>query len=208
MSTVSLDCAILTVSWLTYFQFMQKTKTDKRSRLIQTAAKLAYRQGFRKTTLADIAEEAQVPLGNVYYYFKTKDEFAAAVVEYRLEGLKKWQQSWEEMDSPQERLCACVQSTAENAKALARGGCSVGTLCTELRKEGGGLGKLAAVIFTEYLAWVEVQFRAMGGSDDARGLAIHLLSALQGIAVLSNSFEDPSLVALETGRLKNWIRAM
>src|ERR1700686_5665756 len=101
---------------------MQKTKTDKRSRLIQTAAKLAYRQGFRKTTLADIAEEAQVPLGNVYYYFKTKDELAAAVVEHRLKELGKLQQSWEEMDSPKERVCACAQTAAENARRRARGG--------------------------------------------------------------------------------------
>src|SRR5258708_19684780 len=158
---------------------MQKNKTDKRSRLIQTAAKLAYRQGFRKTTLADIAEEARVPLGNVYYYFKTKDELAAAVVEHRLKELGKLQQSWEEMDSPKERLCACVQSTAENAKALARGGCSVGTLSTELPKEGLRLAKLAPAIFTENLAWVEGQFRAVGGNDDGRGLAHHLLSGLQ-----------------------------
>src|SRR5260370_21059166 len=98
---------------------MQKNKTDKRSRLIQTAAKLAHRQGFRKTTLADIAGEAQVPLGNVYYYFKTKDELGAAVVEHRLQELGKLQQSWEEMDSPKERLCDCAQSTAGNAKELA-----------------------------------------------------------------------------------------
>src|SRR5258707_2168114 len=104
-----------------------KPQPDKRSRLIQTAAKLAYRQGFRKTTLADIAEEAQVPLGNVYYYFKTKDDLAAAVVEHRLKELGKLQQSWEEMDSPKDRLCACLQATAENAKALPRGGWSVGT---------------------------------------------------------------------------------
>ena len=187
---------------------MQKNKAHKRSRLIQTAATLAYRRGFRKTTLADIAENAQVPLGNIYYYFKTKDELAAAIVEHRLKELEKLRKSWEEIDSPKERLCACVQTTAESARALAHGGCSVGTLCTELRKEGGGLAKLAAVIFAEHLAWIEVQFRAMGGNDDARGFAIHLLSALQGIAVLSNSFEDPSLVALETGRLKDWIRAM
>src|SRR6266550_2026003 len=51
---------------------MPKTKTDKRSRLIQTAVKLAYRHGFRTTSLADIAEAAKVPVGNVYYYFKTK----------------------------------------------------------------------------------------------------------------------------------------
>src|SRR5258705_10771213 len=175
-----------------------KPQPDKRSRLIQTAAKLAHRQGLRNTTLADNAEEAHVPLGNVYYHFKTKDELAAAVVENRLKELGKLQQSWEEMDSPKERLCACVQSTAENANALARGGCSVGTLCTELRKEGGGLAKLAAGIFTEDLAWVEGQVRAMGGNGDVRGLAIHLLSVLQGVAVLSNSFGGPALGALET----------
>src|SRR5258707_2112335 len=158
---------------------MQKNKTDKRSRLIQTAAKLAYRQGFRKTTLADIAEEAQVPPGNVYYYFKTKDELAAAIVEHRLKQLETSRQSWEEMDSPKDRLCACVQMTAENAQALARGGWSVGKLCTELRKEGGALAKLVAVLFTEHLAWIEEQFRAMGRKDVERGIANHLFSAMQ-----------------------------
>ena len=59
---------------------MPKTKTDKRSRLIQTAVKLAYRHGFRTTSLADIAEAAKVPVGNVYYYFKTKDEIGEAIV--------------------------------------------------------------------------------------------------------------------------------
>src|SRR5260370_13431036 len=120
---------------------MQKSKTDKRSRLIQTAAKLAYRQGFRKTTLADIAEEAQVPLGNVYYYFKTKDELAAAIVEHRLKQLETSRQSWGEIDSRKERLWASVQTTAENDPAPARGGCPVGTLCAGHWQEGGGLAK-------------------------------------------------------------------
>ena len=60
---------------------MPKTKRDKRSRLIQTAAKLAYRHGFRTTSLADIAQAAEVPLGNVYYYFKTKDEIGEATLD-------------------------------------------------------------------------------------------------------------------------------
>ena len=63
---------------------MPKTKTDKRSRLIRTAVKLAYRHGFRETSLADIAEAAKVPVGNVYYYFKTKDEIGEAIVEQRV----------------------------------------------------------------------------------------------------------------------------
>ncbi len=40
-----------------------------------------YRQGATATTLADIAQAADVPLGNVYYYFKTKDDLIRAVVQ-------------------------------------------------------------------------------------------------------------------------------
>src|SRR6266545_2976132 len=67
---------------------MGKTQTDKRTRLIETAMKLAYKQGFRESSLADIAKAAHVPVGNVYYYFKTKEELGKAVVERRLEEFR------------------------------------------------------------------------------------------------------------------------
>ncbi len=60
---------------------MRTAQPDKRTRLVETATKLAYGRGFRETSLADIAEAARVPVGNVYYYFKTKEELAEAVVE-------------------------------------------------------------------------------------------------------------------------------
>ena len=106
---------------------MPKTKTDKRSRLIQTAVKLAYRHGFRTTSLADIAEAAKVPVGNVYYYFKTKDEIGEAIVEQRLLELRTLQEQWDQRGSPKERLLACIENTFENRDLLARGGCPVGT---------------------------------------------------------------------------------
>ena len=58
-------------------------KTDKRIRLIEAAKVLIHQQGFNLTTLADIAQEADVPLGNVYYYFKTKEAIGEAVIEKR-----------------------------------------------------------------------------------------------------------------------------
>jgi AcrR family transcriptional regulator len=63
---------------------MARTDIDKRSRLVSAAVGLAYQNGFGATSLADIAREAEVPLGNVYYYFKTKDEIGEAIVELRL----------------------------------------------------------------------------------------------------------------------------
>ena len=47
---------------------------DKRQRLVEGARLVLHQQGVEKTTLADIAQAADVPVGNVYYYFKTKDE--------------------------------------------------------------------------------------------------------------------------------------
>jgi AcrR family transcriptional regulator len=187
---------------------MPKTTRDKRSRLIQTAAKLAYRHGFRTTSLADIAEAAEVPLGNVYYYFKTKDEIGEAIVELRLAELSAQRQRWNEAGSPKDRLCACVQGVFENKDFLAECGCAVGTFCSELHKEGGSVATRATEIFAQHLAWIESQFRALGKGKDSNGLAVHLLSAMQGVSILAHAFHDSGLVARETKRLKSWIQSL
>jgi AcrR family transcriptional regulator len=49
-------------------------RPGKRDRLIAGARETIHRQGVEATTLADIAEASGVPLGNVYYYFKSKDD--------------------------------------------------------------------------------------------------------------------------------------
>ncbi|NJL28443.1 MAG: TetR/AcrR family transcriptional regulator, partial [Thermoanaerobaculia bacterium] len=60
----------------------------KRERLIAAARDVIYRQGYGPTTLAHVAEASGVPLGNVYYYFKTKDALVEAVIETRLEQVR------------------------------------------------------------------------------------------------------------------------
>ena len=105
---------------------MGKPQPDKQTRLIETAMKLAYRNGFRKTSLADIAKAARVPVGNVYYYFKTKEELAEAVVARRLEEFRADRADWDRLSSPKERLLAFVGSVQANREQLARGGCPLG----------------------------------------------------------------------------------
>ena len=180
----------------------------KRTRLIMAGMTLAYRHGFKETRLADIAAEADVPPGNVYYYFKTKEEIGAAIVEERLSQIRMLYQKLEKLDSPQERLSAFVQMTLDNRKALARGGCPIGTLCTELHKEDGILASQSTVLFAEMLKWLKTQFALLGKGGDSQGLAVHLLSALQGIAVIAHTLGDPEIVVIETERLQRWIRTL
>jgi TetR/AcrR family transcriptional regulator, transcriptional repressor for nem operon len=184
---------------------MAKAQADKRARLIETAMKLAYKHGFRETSLADIAEAARVPIGNVYYYFKTKDELGEAVVERRLAEFRAFRDEMDRLSSPKERLFAFVERIHSNREQLARGGCPLGGLCTELHKEGGPLAKKSAALFTEPMRWLEEQFRALGHEKDSRELAVHFFSAFQGMAAVALGANDQEVVVMETKRLKDWI---
>jgi AcrR family transcriptional regulator len=187
---------------------MAKSKADNRRRLLQAAEKVTYRHGFANTALADIAKQARVPLGNIYYYFKTKDQISDAIVEQRLSRFRRLLQELDKADSPKERLCAFVQIKVNNREGLARSGCPVGTLCSELHKHPGAVAKKSTLLFTEALAWMEAQFQALGKGADSRGLAVHLLSATQGVSVLAHTFHDPGMITTEAARLKQWIRSL
>ncbi|SRR6266568_386604 len=187
---------------------MVKTKADNRTRLLQAAENTTYRYGFGNTAIADIAKEAQIPLGNVYYYFKTKDEIGDAIVELRVSRFRKLLQEFEKAGSPKERLCAFVQIKIKNREELARNGCPVGTLCSELRKLGGTAASKSKVLFATALDWMEAQFRELGKGAESRGLAVHLLSATQGVSALAHTFHDPGLIEMEAARLKAWIRGL
>jgi AcrR family transcriptional regulator len=173
--------------------------------LIEAAAKLVYERGFANTALSDIAREADVPLGNIYYYFKTKAEIGEAIIAQQLAALESERLRWDSADAPKGRLRAFIQMTIDNREMLARGGCPVGSLCSELHKGDGMLVESASQPFAALLAWIESQFEALGHRKQKRSLALHLLSALQGVSLLANNFHDPDMVILEGDHLKAWI---
>lgn len=180
----------------------------KRERLIAAACDLFYRQGIAGTTLAHIAEAAEVPLGNMYYYFKTKDDIVAAVVEARAEEIRAATAALQrKYGSPKARLKALVGMLAESGEAIAEHGCALGTLCTELSNQSGKSPALTAPLMQTLLDWAEQQFHAMGRRD-ARELARELVIAYEGSAVLTNALAQPELMAQQARRIEKWINTL
>ena len=176
----------------------------KRERLIAAACETIHASGVEKTTLADIAAAAGVPLGNVYYYFKTKDALIQAVIETHLAGLRATLAAIDDAhDAPGDRLEALFHALAAQGELIARSGCPHGSLCLELDKRAEGPG-LAAEMMRVPLDWTERQFRAMG-RQDARDLAIQMIARYQGTALLANTFRDPDMMAAEGRRVAEWI---
>ena len=181
-----------------------KKRPGKRERLVKSAQALLHEQGAHRTTLADIAERADVPLGNVYYYFKSKDELVGAVL-YSYRGQAAMLiQGFERHRSPQARLKALVRNWADMRETVARHGCPMGTLCAELDKIEGGRDRDAAAVLALIIDWAEAQFRQLGRRD-ARDLAVALFAGIQGAALLANTFRDPTILTRQGHHLARWI---
>ena len=107
----------------------------KRERLIEAAQTLFYHQGVNRTTLADIAQQAHVPLGNIYYHFRTKEALVEAVIEAHEQELQSMFAQWVSLSDPCQRLLAFLAASRKQESVLARYGCPHGSLCLELDKE-------------------------------------------------------------------------
>lgn len=179
----------------------------KRKRLIASAGDLLHRQGVLATTLAQVAEAAEVPVGNVYYYFKTKDDLVRAVIESRAEQVGAMLDSLQARRSPAARLKALAHQWVQMRDLIARYGCPFGTLVAELDRRDDGLDREAAKPISLILDWAEDQFRQVG-TPDARELAIAFFSGVQGGALLANALRDPDVMTDQVRHLERWIDSL
>jgi TetR/AcrR family transcriptional regulator, transcriptional repressor for nem operon len=185
---------------------MSPSARDKRTRLVDAGVRLVHRQGFHRTTLAELAKASRVPLGNVYYYFKTKEALGEAVIDQYVSLYESLRSTWDAKPDPKARLRAFIQASVEHPDVIARSGCPLATLSSELRKDEGRLADCATRLFADVLDWIDKQFRLLGKSKgDARALAVHLLSAVEGSSVLSHNFGTPKYAEQEAKLLRRWI---
>jgi AcrR family transcriptional regulator len=182
-------------------------RPGKRERLIASAGDLLHRQGVQSTSLTQVAEAADVPPGNVYYYFKSKDDLVRAVIDLRCEQVRGLVDSLQGRRTPAARLKALAHRWVDMRDLVARYGCPFGTLSSELDRRDDGLDTAAAVPLRLLTDWAEDQFRQLGRRD-ARELAVSFMSGVQGGALLANAFRDPALMTAQVKHLERWIDSL
>lgn len=181
--------------------------SDKRERLIDAAKQLIYQQGMARTTLADIAEASSVPLGNVYYYFKTKEDLAAAVIAERKADIGNMLSDCGCAEDPRGCLIRLLENLIEHAEMIADRGCPVGSLCQELGKTASPLTDQADDIIRVQLDWVTEQYRRLGVADPDNGAA-HLLASIHGTFVTGQALKDPALIRRQFAGLIDEVKAL
>ena len=148
-----------------------------------------------------------MPVGNVYYYFKTKDELVDAAIDRHAADVRAMLGSLARHRTPQARLKALIRELMSQRELAADYGCPLGSLCSELDKRTDTLARSCSELLQLPVDWAAQQFRLMGRRD-ARDLAIALIASYEGIALLTNTFHDPELMTREGRRLERWIDSL
>lgn len=188
---------------------MNTQNQNKKERLIESAATLFHQNGLMATSLADIAKHAEIPIGNVYYYFKTKDDLALAATLKRKEHfIAEYTMFSENIDDPRERLIAAVNYYSKIREDYTKYGCPIGRIINDTDTEKDPISQATALIFADFVAWASVQFDELGHKQDAQRYSISLMAGIQGAIVMAKTFQNPQIISNETERLVEWLRSI
>jgi len=184
-----------------------KTKgLDNRQHIIQAANMLFYHQGFNQTSFTEIADAAGIPRGNFYYYFKTKDDILAAVIDDRIQRTRVMLAEWDQQyPNPKERLQRFITMLLNSQEDLVRYGCPIGSLMVELSKTQQAMQTKTKDMFDVFLHWLTRQFEALGCGAEAHLFALRLLSRAQGVSLITNAYADADFLRTEIAQLRQWL---
>lgn len=177
--------------------------SDKPERLRAAAFALTRAKGVDGWTLADVAAEAGIPAGSVFYHFRTKDAMVAGVADELERELVATLGACAAED-PAKALAALLDLYRTRGAAIAGHGTALGTLAPQLRRAGAA--PRVVEIHDRLIGWVADRFVELGfATGAARARALHLVSGIEGAAALAHALGDPQPLELEAAHLSRWV---
>lgn len=179
-----------------------------RQRIIDAADELFYQKGYNQSAFSDVVGLTGLSKGNITYYFKSKGELLAAVIEQRKSRISDLLHGWDrEFPNAEERLNRFAEMLMIETGSLIKFGCPMGSLISELGKTNGVMAPEAREMFDLFISWLTRQFTGYGYSrKQARQLAFRFLSQAQGASLLAHAYGDEEIIRRSVLDLKEWSR--
>lgn len=185
---------------------MSRTATKgarNREAIVSSAARLFWQHGYHGASLADVAKEAEMPVGNLFYYFKTKSDLALAVAagfaadtQDMLDGISV------SAPDPRKRLMLLGERLAASQRARLTHGCPVAAAVRDFRMDARPASDKAAEVFTLIAGFVSSEL-VRSGQRPALALAAGraAVAEWQGGIVLGHALCDAAAAAESARRL-------
>lgn len=175
----------------------RKRGDQRREALVQAAAELFWKQGYHGTSIAQVATVSGVPLGNIYYYHRSKADLAMAVSDLFVSQTEALiEEVADDEADPRTRLKALVGRLRASQGPRISHGCPIAAATREFRPEAPRAAQRAAESFTILTGFVAAEMGRMGQRPAiALGRARAFVCEWQGGIALAHALGEPPVLA-------------
>jgi TetR/AcrR family transcriptional regulator, transcriptional repressor for nem operon len=161
---------------------------NRRQHIIELAAEVVYRQGFKGTSVENVLEIAGVGKGNFYHYFRSKDELGVAIIG----EIERWFSSpvadeiFSHAKSPEQRLTDYIAYLQEQRRRDNHGD-PLGNLLSELgdvEPFSKALRKALTALLDRLEGVVTEYALERATTVDARAIARALAAQIHGLSAI------------------------
>lgn len=165
--------------------------SNRRDLLVETAARLFYRDGYHATGIDRILAESGVAKMTLYKHFKSKDELILAALRRQDEQFRNWlmQAVEKRARAPREQLLAIFDALDEWFGSPQFNGCAFLKASAEFSGRDNPVRAVAAENKRLTLAYFRNRAEAAGASDPGR-LARRLLLLADGAIAAAHVWDD------------------
>lgn len=180
--------------------------SDARERLIETGLKLFFSRSYDAVGVAELCEEAEVTKGSFYHFFPSKDDLGLAVIDH----------IWGRMRASAAEIAASESSPMARVRKLFDNfcqrmadckkqhgrvmGCPFCNFAAEMSTQNERMRQKLAEVYDGISAFFAEQLdlaKAAGEipkSVDSQLSSKHLIVLMQGMAVVSKTYNDAAMV--------------
>ena len=166
---------------------MANSVLSTRERVLDEAARLIRRRGFRGMSLSELLAAADVRKGSLYFHFRSKRDLGLSVLERERTRFMAFLRATLQAGTPEARLYHFFDGALAAHRHMGFvGGCLWGNTALEMSDTDEGLTAFVARVFAEWTELIEAviadgqaagRFRA---DVTARTLARHVIAAIEG----------------------------
>ncbi len=181
-----------------------------KEKLLSAAERLMLADGYSRTSVDSVCEDAGVTKGSLYHYFKTKEDLGIAVLDRWISRNAEILQNGphQEVAEPTRAALVYRQHVADSAPDLWRSGCFVGSLSMDIAGASDRMQKSVETIFRGFvkehadLFQPVVEKSKLEDVPSAEELAEWFLSSIEGSIVLAKAYRqiDPITRAVDSFR--------
>ncbi len=165
---------------------MEKKETE----ILEAAEKMVREGGYNGFSFREIAKEVGIKSSSVHYYFATKEDLGAAVVNYYTQKFIKYLGDPEELREKDKDPIETYVKTFKEALIKDQRMCLCGLLGAEIKGLPPRVVKETQIFFERNIEWLTQAYSIANNRKEARNKAIQTLALLEGAMILSNTLNN------------------